>query len=72
MEVIISIKNDLGETVEIAKELGVLDGEDIIGSVEREVSSIREGLLPILSEKLIESHQQGFEGKKNQEEERQR
>lgn len=70
MEVIISIKNDKGEVTEIVKELVSFDDNNILSSIESEVSSIKEQLLPVLSEKLIEFHQQEFKGKKNKEEER--
>lgn len=64
MEVTISIKHDNGEVTEIVKELVSFDDSHIIGSIEAEVSSIKEKFLPLLSEKLIEFHQQEFKGKK--------
>jgi hypothetical protein len=70
MQVTISIKQDNGEVIEIIKDLNNFDEKDIIGSVEQEVFSIKEELLPILSEKLIEQHQRGFVGEKNKEKER--
>lgn len=70
MEVTISIKHDNGEVTEIVKELVSFDDSPIIGSIEAKVSSIKEKFLPLLSEKLIEFHQQEFKGKKNQKEER--
>lgn len=70
MQVTISIKQDNGEVIEIIKDLNNFDEKDIIGSVEQEVFSIKEELLPILSEKLIEQHQREFAGEKNKEKER--
>jgi hypothetical protein len=70
MQVTISIKQDNGEVIEIIKDLNNFDEKDIIGSVEQEVFSIKEELLPILSEKLIEHHQREFVGEKNKEKER--
>jgi hypothetical protein len=70
MQVTISIKKDNGEVLEFMKELNKLDEKDIIASVEQEVFSIKEELLPKISEKLIEEHQSLFEGEKNQEKER--
>lgn len=67
MEIIIQLKKDNGETVELSKVLSSLDEKDILGSVEREVSSIRKEMLPQLSSTLIEQHQQEFKGKKNTE-----
>jgi len=70
MQVTISIKQDNGEVIEIIKDLNNFDEKDIIGSVEQEVFSIKEELLPILSERLIEQHQLRFKGEKNKEKER--
>lgn len=70
MEVTISIKNDKGEVTEIVKELASFDDSNIVNSIESEVSSLKEKILPFLSEKLIEFHQQEFKGEKNKEEER--
>jgi hypothetical protein len=70
MQVTISIKQDNGEVIEIIKDLNNFDEKDIIGSVEQEVFSIKEELLPILSERLIEHHQLRFKGEKNKEKER--
>jgi hypothetical protein len=70
MQVTISIKKDNGEVLEFMKELNKLDEKDIIASVEQEVFSIKEELLPKISEKLIEEHQLLFEGEKNKEKER--
>lgn len=69
MELIIQIKKDNGETVEITKQLSSFNEKDIIGSVEAEVRTIREELLPILSSRLVEHHQLEFKGEKNTEKE---
>jgi hypothetical protein len=73
MQVTVSIKQDNGEIIEFIKELDKLDSldeKDIIGSIEKQVLSIREAILPILSEKLIEQHQARFRGEKNKEKKR--
>ena len=69
MQVTISIKKDNGEVIELVKELTELSNADIIKSVEQQVNSIKEVCFPLLSEKLIEEHQQKFKGEKNQEKE---
>ena len=69
MQVTISIKKDNGEVIEVVKELTELSSTDIIESVERQINSIKEVCFPLLSEKLVEEHQQKFEGEKNQEKE---
>ncbi len=70
MEVTVSIKKANGELIEITREISESVSLDIIGNVEEEVRSIQEGILPLLSEQLVECHKSGFKGKKNQEEER--
>lgn len=69
MQVTISIKKDNGELIEVMKEVTEFSSIDIIESVERQVNSIKEICFPLLSEKLIEEHQQKFVGEKNQEKE---
>jgi aminoglycoside phosphotransferase family enzyme len=70
MQVTIKIKQDNGETIEIVKELNSFEDQNIIDSVEQQMSSIRQELFPLLSEHLIEHHQKGFKGEKNKEKER--
>jgi hypothetical protein len=70
MEVTVSIKKANGELIEITREISESVSLDIIGNVEEEVRSIQEGILPLLSEQLVERHKSGFKGEKNQEEER--
>jgi aminoglycoside phosphotransferase family enzyme len=70
MQVTIKIKQDNGETIEIVKELNSFEDQNIIDSVEQQMSSIRQELFPLLSEQLIEHHQKGFKGEKNKEKER--
>ncbi len=70
MEVTVSIKKANGELIEITREISESVSLDIIGNVEEEVRSIQEGILPLLSEQLVEHHKSGFKGEKNQEEER--
>jgi hypothetical protein len=68
MEITINITAGNGETVALSKKILLLDDRDIIGSVETAVSSVRQDLLPLLSEKLVEQHQLLFSGEKNKEE----
>jgi hypothetical protein len=70
MQVTISIKKDNGETIEITKEVVEQTIADIIESVEQQVNSIKTQCFPLITEKLIEGHQQTFKGEKNQEKER--
>ena len=70
MEVKITIIKDSGESIEIVRQIGALDGLNIISSVEQEVVKLQSEIGPLLSETLIEDHQRGFEGEKNQEEKR--
>lgn len=70
MEVKILIIKDSGESIEISRKIGALDGRNIISSVEQEVVKLQSEIGPLLSETLIEDHQSGFEGEKNQEEKR--
>lgn len=70
MEVTISIKKDNGETIEIVRELNSFEDQNIIDSVEQQMLLIRQDILPLLSEQLIEQHQNGFKGEKNKEKER--
>ena len=70
MQVTISIKKANGELIEITQEISELEYHNIISSVEQQVQSIRETILPLLSERLVEHHKTGFKGEKNQEEER--
>jgi hypothetical protein len=70
MQVTISIKKDNGELIEIVKEIAEFSTNDIIESVEHQVNSIKADCFPLLSEKLVEEHQNRFKGEKNQEKER--
>jgi hypothetical protein len=70
MQVRITITKDNGEEVELVQDVSVPEGDDLIGKVERQVQSIKESFLPLLSEQLVERHRLGFGGEKNQEEER--
>lgn len=69
MEVTIRIKQDNGEIIEVVRELPNVLGDNLLTRVEQEVSAIKHQLLPILSVNLIEHHQLGFTGEKNQEKE---
>ena len=68
MKLKITLIKDNGEEVDYSRQIGELDSSNILKSVEREVVAVQRELSPFLSENLIESHQQGFVGKKNQEE----
>ena len=68
MQVKIRLIKDNGEEVEYSHDLGELDSCNIVNSVEREVVALQRAISPFFSETLIESHQQGFVGEKNQEE----
>ena len=70
MELKITILKDNGETIELSRKIGVLDAGNIISSVEQEVLKVQSEIVPLLSEIIIEDHQSGFVGKKNQEEKR--
>jgi hypothetical protein len=70
MQVTIHIKNANGETLEIVKEVKGFEEQNIIDRIESQMLLIRQEVLPILSEKLIEQHQNGFKGEKNKEKER--
>jgi hypothetical protein len=72
MQVTISIKQDNGSVIEFIQELDtqtLFDEKDIINSIEKQVLSIQSSFLPLLSAKLVEQHQAGFEGEKNKEKE---
>lgn len=68
MQIKVTIIKNNGEEVEYLRDLGDLDSNSIIGSAEAEVTKVQRELLPFLTERLIEEHQLGFVGKKNQEE----
>lgn len=70
MEITISLKADNGEIIELSKKQVLLEDNNIIGSIESAVSSVRQEMLPLLSTKLVEQHQLLFSGKKNTEEKR--
>jgi hypothetical protein len=70
MQVTIRIQNANGETIEIIKEVNGFEDQNIIDQVESQMLLIRQEVLPILSEQLIEQHQKGFKGEKNTEKER--
>jgi hypothetical protein len=70
MEITISLKADNGEIIELSKKQVLLEDNNIIGSIESAVSSVRQEMLPLLSTKLVEQHQLLFDGKKNTEEKR--
>ena len=70
MEVRIIVKKDNGEEIEITRSISEIQGKDIIDDVEKQVHSIKEVFLPLLSEQLVEHHKTSFRGKKNKEEER--
>ena len=70
MEVRIIVKKDNGEEIEITRSISEIQGKDIIDDVEKQVHSIKEVFLPLLSEQLVEQHKSSFRGKKNKEEER--
>lgn len=50
MEVRIIVKKDNGEEIEITRSVSEIQGNDIIGDVEKQVQSIKEVFLPLLSE----------------------
>ena len=70
MEIRVTIIKDNGEQIEISRKISDLDGANIIRSVEKEVQKVQDEIGPLLSESIIEEHQNGFEGEKNKEEER--
>lgn len=70
MQVKITVIKDNGEEIEISRKIGALDARNIISSVEQEVLKLQSEIGPILSETIIEEHQSGFVGEKNQEEKR--
>ena len=70
MRVKITVTKDNGEEVEFSRELDTLDSSNILNSVESEVGKLQVELSPFLSKTLIEDHQMGFVGEKNQEEKR--
>ena len=70
MQVKITVIKDNGEEIEISRKIGALDSRNIISSVEQEVLKLQSEIGPILSETLIEDHQSGFVGEKNQEKKR--
>lgn len=70
MQVKITVIKDNGEEIEFSRKLGALDTTNIISSVEQEMLKLQGELSPFLSETMIEEHQSGFVGEKNQEEKR--
>lgn len=70
MQVKITVIKDNGEAIEISRKIGALDARNIISSVEQEVLKLQNEIGPLLSETIIEDHQSGFVGEKNQEEKR--
>lgn len=70
MQVKITVIKDNGEEIEISRKIGALDARNIISSVEQEMLKLQGELSPFLSETIIEEHQSGFVGEKNQEEKR--
>ncbi len=70
MQVKITVIKDNGEEIEISRKIGALDARNIISSVEQEVLKLQNEIGPLLSETIIEDHQSGFVGEKNQEEKR--
>lgn len=58
-----------GEEVVFSRSIDALDSSNVLNSVEQAVCSLQSDLAPILSEVLLEDHQNGFVGKKNQEKE---
>ena len=70
MKVKITVIKDNGEEVEIFRKISELDSTNILSSVEQEVLKLQQELSPFLTEKMIEDHQSGFVGEKNQEEKR--
>lgn len=70
MEVTLRIKQDNGDIIEVVRDLPTISHDNLLTRVEQEISAIKHQLLPLLSVNLIEHHQQGFTGEKNQEKER--
>ena len=70
MQVKITVIKDNGEEIEISRKIGDLDGLNIIRSVEQEVLKLQGEIGHLISETIIEDHQSGFVGEKNQEEKR--
>lgn len=70
MQVKITVIKDNGEEIEISRKIGALDARNIISIVEQEMLKLQGELSPFLSETIIEEHQSGFVGEKNQEEKR--
>lgn len=68
MRVKLTVVKDDGKEVTFSRELNALDSSNILTSIEGAVGAFQSELSPFLSETLIEDHQQGFVGKKNQEE----
>ena len=68
MQIKITVVKDNGEELSYLRQLGELDSLTIVNSVAREVVALQRDFSPFLSERLIEAHQQGFVGEKNQEE----
>jgi len=60
------LPKDNGQIMEIVKELNSFDGKNIIETVEQQVTTLKEAILPFLSEQLIEQHQVGFKGKERE------
>ena len=70
MQVKITVIKDNGEELAYSRALGDLDSLNILNSVEREVLELQHEISPFLTQTLIETHQAGFVGEKNQEEKR--
>ena len=70
MQVKITLIKENGEEVSISRVLDALDSSNVLNSVEQAVCGLQAELAPILSETLLEDHQDGFVGEKNQEEKR--
>ena len=70
MQVKITVIKDNGEEIEISRKIGDLDGLNIIRSVEQEVLKLQSEIGHLISETIIQDHQSGFVGEKNQEEKR--
>jgi hypothetical protein len=70
MQLHITLVKDNGEEVRLSHQLADLDSANVIQSVEQELAKLHTSLNPLLSEALLETHQLGFVGEKNQEEER--
>ncbi len=70
MQVKITLTKANGEEVSLLRSLDELDSSNVLNSVEQAVCSLQTDLAPFLSENLVEDHQSGFVGEKNQKEKR--